>query len=153
MADGKGLGRYNQNLRGSGGARQMNKRIWWILAGAVFCYPVMTWLVLNFYPDDPSQMIWSDREAFNHKYISQLNKTSLVLQTDLIDKLGGPDITEAEKVGTDIYQLMYYRTKRSVSDGITTTQECTALLFKNQQLIALEADAVTLYQKVTKPHA
>ncbi len=131
----------------------MNKRIWWALAGAVFCYPVITWLVLNYYPDDPSQMIWSDREAYNHKYISQLTNASPLLQTDLIEKLGGPDITEAEKVGADIYQLMYYRTKRSVSDGITTTQECTALLFKNQQLIALDADAVTLYQKVTKPHA
>lgn len=131
----------------------MNKRIWWILAGAVLCYPLVTWLVLNCYPDDPSQMIWSDREAFNRKFISQLTTTSPLLQTDLINKLGGPDITEAEKVGADVYQLMYYRTKRDVSDGITTTHECTALLFKNQQLIALDNDAVNLYQQATKPHA
>lgn len=131
----------------------MSKRIWWILTGAVLCYPVMTWMVLNYYPDDPSQMVWSDREAFNHKFISQLTNSSAVKQTDLIEKLGGPDITEAEKIGADTYQLMYYRTKRAVSDGITTTHECTALLFKNQQLIALDTDAVTLYQQVTKPHA
>jgi hypothetical protein len=48
---------------------------------------------------------------------------------------------------------MYYRTKRAISDGITTTDECTALLFKNQRLIALDTAAVTLYQQVTKPHA
>jgi len=131
----------------------MNKRIWWMLAAAVMCYPLVTWLVLNCYPDDPSQMIWSDREAFNRKYIAQLTGSSALKQTDLINKLGGPDITEAEKVGADIYQLMYYRTKRAVSDGITTTQECTALLFKNQQLIALDTDAVILYQQVSKPHA
>lgn len=131
----------------------MNKRIWWILAGAVLCYPLVTWLVLNCYPDDPSQMVWSDREAYNKKYISQLTISSKLLQTDIIQKLGGPDITEAEKVGADVYQVMYYRTKRTVSDGITTTHECTALLFKNQQLIALDADATTIYLQVTKPHA
>lgn len=131
----------------------MNKRMWWILTAAVLCYPLVTWLVLNCYPDDPSRMVWTDREAFNRKYISQLTNNSTLLQTDLIQKLGGPDITEAEKVGADIYQLMYYRTKRSVSDGITTTHECTALLFKNQQLIALDSDAINLYQQVTNPHA
>lgn len=131
----------------------MNKRIWWILAGAVLCYPLVTWLVLNCYPDDPSQMVWSDREAYNKKYISQLTISSKLLQTDIIQKLGGPDITEAEKVGEDVYQVMYYRTKRAVSDGITTTHECTALLFKNQQLIALDADAINIYLQVTKPHA
>lgn len=131
----------------------MNKRFWWFLTGAVLCYPLVTWLVLNCYPDNPSKMNWSDREAFNHKYISQLTHSSAVLQTDLIEKLGGPDITEAEKVGADIYQLMYYRTKRAVSDGITTTHECTALLFKNQQLIAIDTDAIALYQKVIQPHA
>ena len=131
----------------------MNKRIGWILLGAILCYPLVTWLVLHCYQDDPSQMVWSDREAYNRKYIEQLTTASRLHQQELIEKLGGPDITEAEKIGTDVYQLMYYRTKRSVSDGITTTQECTALLFKNQQLIALDSDAVLLYQEMTKPHA
>lgn len=131
----------------------MNKRIGWILLGAILCYPLVTWLVLHCYQDDPSQMVWSDREAYNRKYIEQLTTSSKLPQQELIAKLGGPDITEAEKVGADVYQLMYYRTKRSVSDGITTTQECTALLFKNQQLIALDSDAVLLYQEMTKPHA
>jgi hypothetical protein len=131
----------------------MNKRIGWILLGAILCYPLVTWLVLHCYQDDPSQMVWSDREAYNRKYIDQLTTASQLPQQELIAKLGGPDITEAEKIGADVYQLMYYRTKRSVSDGITTTQECTALLFKNQQLIALDSDAVLLYQEMTKPHA
>lgn len=131
----------------------MNKRMGWLLALAILCYPATTWLVLNFYPDDPSKMLWSDREAFNRKYISQLTVTNHVLQADLISKLGGPDITQAEHIATDTYQLMYYRTKRAISDGITTTDECTALLFKNQRLIAVDAEAVTLYQQVTHPHA
>ncbi|WP_306518845.1 DUF3192 domain-containing protein [Rheinheimera sp.] len=131
----------------------MNKRIWLILALAIPLYPLLTWLVLTFYQDDPSKMIWNDREAYNLKYISQLTAQSPLTQPQLIEKLGGPDITEAKKVGTDIYQLMYYRTKREISDGITTRQECTALLFKNHQLIALAEPAVTLYQQATADDA
>lgn len=131
----------------------MNKRIWWILALAIPLYPLLTWLVLTFYQDDPSKMIWNDREAYNQKYISQLNAQAELTQPQLIEKLGGPDITEAKKVGDDVYQLMYYRTKRDISDGITTRQECTALLFKNQKLIALAESAVSLYQQATDTDA
>ena len=131
----------------------MKKRIWLMLALAIPLYPLLTWLVLTYYQDDPAKMIWNDREAYNHKYISQLNPQTLLTQQQLIEKLGGPDITEAERVGNNTYQLMYYRTKRDISDGITTKQECTALLFKNQQLIALAEQAVQQYQQATGDNA
>lgn len=131
----------------------MKKRIWLMLALAIPLYPLLTWLVLTYYQDDPSKMIWNDREAYNHKYISQLDTQRGLTQQQLIEKLGGPDITEAEMVGNNTYQLMYYRTKRDISDGITTKQECTALLFKNQQLIALAEQAVQQYQQATGDNA
>lgn len=131
----------------------MNKRIWLMLALAIPLYPLITWLVLTYYQDDPSKMIWTDREAYNHKYISQLDPKIGLTQQQLIEKLGGPDITEAEMIGKTTYQLMYYRTKRDISDGITTKQECTALLFKNQQLIALADQAVQQYQQATGDNA
>jgi hypothetical protein len=131
----------------------MKKRIWLMLALAIPLYPLLTWLVLTYYQDDPSKMIWNDREAYNHKYISQLDTQSGLTQQQLIEKLGGPDITEAGMVGSNTYQLMYYRTKRDISDGITTKQECTALLFKNQQLIALAEQAVQQYQQATGNNA
>lgn len=131
----------------------MKKRIWLMLALAIPLYPLLTWLVLTYYQDDPSKMIWNDREAYNHKYISQLDTQTALTQQQLIEKLGGPDITEAELVGNNTYQLMYYRTKRDISDGITTKQECTALLFKNQQLIAVSEKAVQQYQQVTDDNA
>ncbi len=131
----------------------MKKRIWLMLALAIPLYPLLTWLVLTYYQDDPAKMIWNDREAYNHKYISQLTPQTLLTQEQLIEKLGGPDITEAERVGDNTYQLMYYRTKRDISDGITTKQECTALLFKNQQLIALAEQAVQQYQQATGDNA
>lgn len=131
----------------------MKKRIWLMLALAIPLYPLLTWLVLTYYQDDPSKMIWNDREAYNHKYISQLNMQTGLTQQQLIEKLGGPDITEAEMVGNNTYQLMYYRTKREISDGITTKQECTALLFKNNQLVALAEQAVQQYQQATGNNA
>ena len=131
----------------------MKKRIWLMLALAIPLYPLLTWLVLTYYQDDPSKMIWNDREAYNHKYISQLDTQTALTQQQLIEKLGGPDITEAELVGNNTYQLMYYRTKRDISDGITTKQECTVLLFKNQQLIAVSEKAVQQYQQVTDDNA
>ncbi len=128
----------------------MNKRLWWWIIPAICLYPLLTWLVLNFYPDEPSRMQWNDREAFNRKYIAQLSQLPAPERQQVIRRLGGPDITEAVKVQQDIYQLMYYRTKRSISDGITTKDECSPLLFKNQRLIAIEAQALSQYQQAVQ---
>lgn len=125
----------------------MKKRFWWWIIPAICLYPLLTWLVLNFYPDEPSRMQWNDREAFNRKYIAQLAQHPTPDRQQVIGRLGGPDITEAVKVQNDIYQLMYYRTKRAISDGITTKDECSPLLFKNQRLIAIEAQALSQYQQ------
>lgn len=128
----------------------MKKRFWWWIIPAICLYPLLTWLVLNFYPDEPSRMQWNDREAFNRKYIAQLSQLPAPERQQVIRRLGGPDITEAVKVQQDIYQLMYYRTKRSISDGITTKDECSPLLFKNQRLIAIEAQALSQYQQAVQ---
>ncbi len=95
-------------------------------------------------------MQWNDREAFNRKYIAQLPQLPTPDRQQVIGRLGGPDITEAVKVQQDIYQLMYYRTKRAISDGITTKDECSPLLFKNQRLIAIEAQALSQYQQAVQ---
>lgn len=109
-------------------------------------YLLATLAVLLFYKDDPAQMSWQHRENFNAKVISRFKLPEQHLQDDVIKRLGGPDITEAIKVDGEIYQLLYYRTHRKVPDGITTEDECTALLFANRQLIAIGAEAVQQYQ-------
>ena len=55
----------------------------------------------------------------------------------IIDLLGGPDISEAKFSGEDKIQVMYYRTQHKKADGITSQDECTPLLFKNDKLVAL----------------
>lgn len=121
------------------GGTAMKKYLRWGLFAALLIalYPLATWLALNVYQDDPDSMAWTDREAFNRKFISNLAPNSTVTQDQIRQKLGGPDITEAYQLGADLYQLVYYRTQRDISDGITTKTECTALLYLNRRLIAV----------------
>jgi N-acetylneuraminic acid mutarotase len=123
------------------------KTIAFLLAGLVL-YAGLTSVTLMFYKDDPDQMNWQDREAFNTKYIYKLDLTKAISRNQVIDYLGGPDITEAKKHQQQVYQVMYYRTHRTKTDGITTKDECTAILFKNQQLIAIGETAVAQFNQL-----
>jgi hypothetical protein len=112
-------------------------------------YLLLLLAVLFWYQDDVSQMTWADREVFNHKIISQYQLSDNIMQQQVLERLGTPDITVAQQHGNGIYQVLYYRTHRDTPDGITTTDECTALLFKNRRLIAIGDAAVTQYQAIT----
>ena len=132
----------------SRGDNAMKKYLRWVLLAAalIAVYPLATWLALNVYQDDPDAMAWTDREAYNRKFINALQLSATVTQDQIRQKLGGPDITEAYQAGTDLYQLVYYRTQRDISDGITTKTECTALLYLNRRLIAVGDSAVQQFR-------
>jgi len=117
----------------------------------VMAYPAFTWLATHYYPDDPSQMVWDDREAFNRKYIQAIDHTIPLQQQQISQVLGGPDITEAFSNAQGSYQIVYYRTLRAISDGITTKDECTALLFHNKILIAVADAAERQYRSLEQP--
>ena len=90
--------------------------------------------VITFYPDKPQDMDWKDREEYNRVQISKLE---LGLQKkQILELLGSPDITEAKRKNNVELQVMFYRTQHKQADGITTEDECTALLFENNELIA-----------------
>ncbi|WP_337878546.1 DUF3192 domain-containing protein [Rheinheimera sp.] len=126
----------------------MSKKVWLLLGSGILLYLALTILVLLFYKDEPDQMDWQDREAFNTKLIYKMDMKQPISRTEVIAALGGPDITEAILVSEQIYQMMYYRTHRTKSDGITTKDECTALLFKNNQLIAIGENAIEQYNQL-----
>jgi hypothetical protein len=115
-------------------------------AAGVLVYILLTLAVLLWYQDDADQMNWADREVFNHKIINQYQLSDAITQQQVLQRLGSPDITAAVQQSEGVYQILYYRTHRSAADGITTTDECTALLFKNRQLIAIGEAAVLQYQ-------
>jgi hypothetical protein len=111
----------------------MNKKVIKRILLAVLAYGIFVLLVVNFYDDDPSDMKWEDREEYNRQFINKL-KLNQFFADQALEQLGSPDITEARKVGEDYFQVMFYRTQHVKSDGITTQNECSYLLFINDVL-------------------
>ena len=108
----------------------MNKKVITRIILALAIYGVFVLLVISFYDDSPEKMQWEDREAYNRQYIAKLQLEQFTFE-QAITTLGSPDITEARKVDNNKYQVMFYRTQHVKSDGITTQDECTFLLFVN----------------------
>lgn len=80
--------------------------------------------------DDSS---WQSQQRENRETISELE-----LQADrskIISKMGAPSFSDAfVKEGAE-YRVLYYRTQHTKSDGETTKDETTPLVFKNGKLI------------------
>jgi outer membrane protein assembly factor BamE (lipoprotein component of BamABCDE complex) len=112
----------------------MNKTVVKRIGIGMGLYAAFVMAVIMLYPDTPQDMDWKDREAYNKVQISKLE---LGLQKkQIIELLGSPDITEAKRNDNKVLQVMFYRTQHRQADGITTEDECTALLFENNELIA-----------------
>ncbi|UOB75447.1 DUF3192 domain-containing protein [Pseudoalteromonas sp. APM04] len=110
-------------------------------------YALIATLVIAFYKDDPQAMIWQDRESFNKRYIEKLSLDSQTTLNTVLDYLGSPDLTFAKRDKEQVLQIIFYRTQHITSDGITTMDECTGLLFKNGQLILWGPSAYSKYQE------
>lgn len=110
-------------------------------------YAGIVMLVVNFYKDDPSAMIWQDREAFNKRFIEKLGVDSEVVLEDVLESLGSPDLTYVKKENDVVLQIVYYRTQLTKPDGITTIDECTGLLFENGNLVLWGPTAKIAYDK------
>lgn len=83
---------------------------------------------------------WKSRQEENRKTISNLE-----LGTDrkvIVDRLGAPDFSEAFTSGEGQYRVLYYRTHHTESDGDTTKDETTPLIFKNNSLIGWGHEAL-----------
>ncbi len=115
-----------------------------ILLGAA-AYALFVFLVLSFYPDKPENMDWQDREEYNKVQITKLKLGST--REEILALLGTPDITEAKMQDGTTIQVMFYRTQHVRADGLTTLDECTPLLFENDQLIAWGEGAYQSYQQ------
>ena len=58
----------------------------------------------------------------------------------MLTRLGAPDFSEAFQHNDDNYRVLYYRTQHRHSDGDTTIDETTPLVFKNDHLIGWGED-------------
>lgn len=127
----------------------MNTKILFRILIACALYGVFAGYVLYFYEDNPENMSWGERQAYNKQVINKLELNDNRIDT-ILKKLGSPDITEATKLNNDNYQVMFYRTQHVKSDGLTSKDECTALLFKNSELIAIGETAIDRFQNFVK---
>jgi len=125
----------------------MNHKIILRVIIALAIYAICVVLVLKFYDDNPSKMQWEEREDYNRNFITQIQLNKFSFEEALL-KLGSPDITEAKHIDNDYYQVTFYRTNHVKSDGITTQDECTALLFKNNILLASGKTAYPTFQQL-----
>ncbi|WP_416305691.1 DUF3192 domain-containing protein [Neptunicella sp. SCSIO 80796] len=121
----------------------MNSKIVKLVGLGVAIYILFALLVVTFYKGDPDNMDWQDREQYNKVQISQLEAG--MTKESIIELMGSPDISEAKKITDRTLQVMFYRTERKKSDGITTQDECVPLLFENNQLIAWGNDTYAQY--------
>jgi hypothetical protein len=122
----------------------MNNKIIKRIGIGVFFYGLFVIAVLTLYPDTPQDMDWKDREEYNKV---QITKLELGLdKQEIFILLGTPDITEAKQSDSGKMQVMFYRTQHRQSDGITTEDECTPLLFENDTLVAWGDSAYQTYK-------
>ena len=76
---------------------------------------------------------WKDEQVRNREVISQLEIGAV--RSAVMDRLGAPNFSEAYTREGDEYRVLFYRTQRRHSDGDTTRDETTPLVFRNDALI------------------
>ena len=83
----------------------------------------------DFERDDSS---WKKTQRYNQE---QINKLTLQMSAeDIRTLLGTPDFTESFNKDGETVQVLFYRTHHQKSDGKTTKDECTPLVFKQNRL-------------------
>ena len=75
---------------------------------------------------------WEDREYNNRQHIAKLETGTTYEQ--VLRKMGVADFTELFEKQDGTYRVLYYRTQKTMGDGITTKDECTPLVFINGSL-------------------
>ncbi|PTB88289.1 hypothetical protein C9928_06640 [Pseudidiomarina aestuarii] len=76
---------------------------------------------------------WQKQERENRKVIASLDEGATI--NGIENRLGTPNFSELWTVDGDTYRVLYYRTHRVESDGETTKDECTPLVFVNGSLV------------------
>lgn len=83
---------------------------------------------------------WEDLERDNRSRIAKLQLGERY--EAVMGQMGQASFTEAFQVDGATYQVLYYRTHRTHSDGETSKDETTPLVFKDGALIGWGMDAL-----------
>ena len=87
-----------------------------------------------------SRADWEDMERDNRSRIANLQIGERY--EAVLGQMGQPNFSEAFQMDGATYQVLYYRTHRTHSDGETSKDETTPLVFKDNSLIGWGMDAL-----------
>ncbi|RUO32050.1 hypothetical protein CWE12_03420 [Aliidiomarina sedimenti] len=79
-----------------------------------------------------SQSDWERQESRNRQALNELHTQQPM--AEVIERMGNPDFDEQLRIGERSYRVLYYRTQRVESDGMTTKDECTPIVFERGEL-------------------
>lgn len=114
-----------------------------LVAAIALGYVAYVGLVLVYYKPSVDSMSWEDRQAYNQKHMADLqlgddeNKVKALF--------GSADFSEAKFSQGAALSILFYRTHQKASDGITSRDECTPLLFSDGKLIGWGQDTYQQY--------
>jgi hypothetical protein len=95
--------------------------------------------------DEMTDSNWGANQRENREIISKLSIGSD--RGSVVSLLGTPSQSEASVKEGDEYRVLYYRTQHRHSDGETSKDETTPLIFKNNKLIGWGEDAFSSIPK------
>ena len=99
--------------------------------------------------DDDTRADWLSDSGSNWKKEQKENKRKIAdLEVgdsfkDVRNTLGTPEFNEAFVDGDQSYQVLFYRTRHRHSDGETSKDECTPLIFVDSKLVSWGEKAYT----------
>lgn len=114
-----------------------------VIGGLFAIYLVFVGIVMLTYESTPNSMDWDDRQVYNLQTISTLDLGQP--KDEVFELLGQADFSEAKQGVEGALTVLFYRTHRKNSDGETTRDECTPLLFRDNKLVAWGTDTYEQY--------
>ena len=87
---------------------------------------------------------WKNEERDNREAIARLEIG--MQRSGVLDRLGAPSYSEAFTRDGDEYKVLFFRTQHRHSDGETSRDETTPLIFENDSLVGWGHDVLVSFQ-------
>ncbi len=114
-----------------------------IIGGLFAAYIAFVAVVVLVYDPSPDDMNWEDRQLYNSQRLTELHLGQDI--NEVSGMFSKADFAEAKSVNDTQWQVFFFRTHQVASDGKTTKDECTPLIFKDNKLIAWGEDTYKQY--------
>ena len=109
------------------------KRVVTIMTALAATLALSGCVIVNGEPGFIGSSDWEREQRRNSEAIANLDIG--MQRSTVVDRLGTPSFSEAFTRDDDEYRVLFFRTQHRHSDGDTTRDETTPLVFKNDKLI------------------